>query len=130
VGEILIGLSGNSVLNRKEALEAAFRSLSKRERRIIEESDNQKKFQEEYAVRSKANQLDKMPPALLADVKGIVARVEKEKLYRGKGGEIMREGVCHLIYSMSVAKLDFGGKELLALFMTVVENLKHPNIEI
>lgn len=39
VGEILIGLSGNSVINRKEVLERAYRTLSLKERKIIEDSE-------------------------------------------------------------------------------------------
>jgi hypothetical protein len=39
VGEILIGLSGNSVINRREVLEKAFKSLSLKERNLIQDSD-------------------------------------------------------------------------------------------
>lgn len=55
-------------------------------------------------------------------VKGIVAQVEKLRLYRGLGGEIMRAGVCHLIYSMSLSKLEFDEKERWQLFKTLQEN--------
>ena len=48
VGEILIGLSGNSSLNRREVLERAYKTLSLKERKMIEESDNQSKFKELY----------------------------------------------------------------------------------
>lgn len=44
IGEILIGLSGNSAMNRREALEAAFKSLSLKERKLILESDHKTKF--------------------------------------------------------------------------------------
>jgi hypothetical protein len=44
VGEIMIGLSGNSIINRKEVLEKAFKSLSLKERKIISDSENQAKF--------------------------------------------------------------------------------------
>ena len=39
VGEILIGLSGNSSINRKEVLEKAFKTLSLKERKIIQDSE-------------------------------------------------------------------------------------------
>jgi len=39
----------------------------------------------------------------LNKVKTIIDRVEKERLYKGKGGEIMRAGVCHLIHSIATA---------------------------
>jgi hypothetical protein len=35
VGEILIGLSGNSSINRKDVLERAYKTLSIKERKII-----------------------------------------------------------------------------------------------
>jgi hypothetical protein len=44
VGEILIGLSGNSNINRKDVLEKAFKTLSLKERKIIQDSDQQSKF--------------------------------------------------------------------------------------
>ena len=41
VSEILIGLSGNSVVHRQKVLEKAFRTLSLKERNLIkEETDN------------------------------------------------------------------------------------------
>jgi hypothetical protein len=40
VGEILIGLSGNSHINRKDVLERSFRSLSLKERKLIEDSES------------------------------------------------------------------------------------------
>ena len=38
---------------------------------------------------------------ILNRVKTLVSEIEKQRLYRGKGGEIMRSGVCHLIHSLS-----------------------------
>lgn len=48
VGEILIGLSGNSIINRKEVLEKAFKTLSLKERNIIQDSENQSAFKKSY----------------------------------------------------------------------------------
>jgi len=48
VGEILIGISGNCHLNRKNVLERAYKSLSIKERKIISQSDNQPKFKDVY----------------------------------------------------------------------------------
>ena len=63
-------------------------------------------------------------------VKGIITRIEKERLYKGKGGEIMRGGVCHLIFSVSIAGLRLDGALLQQFFNTMIENFKHPNQEI
>lgn len=38
---------------------------------------------------------------ILSRVRTLVTEIEAQKLYRGKGGEIMRSGVCHLIHSLS-----------------------------
>lgn len=44
VGEVLIGLAGHSVTNRRENIEKVFSSLSKKERDLIEDSEQKKAF--------------------------------------------------------------------------------------
>lgn len=66
----------------------------------------------------------------LTAVRGIIRKIEKERLYKGKGGEIMRAGVCHLIHSMSVAGISLDEQLQTELFATMLENFKHPNAEI
>jgi len=63
----------------------------------------------------------------LEKVRTIIQRVEKERLYKGKGGEIMRAGVCHLIHSISTSKIKLSVKLSHTLLKTMLENLKHPN---
>ena len=59
VSEIIIGLSGNSILNRKTALDRAFRTLSLKERNLIkEETGNQKEFRIMYEGISAKDYLD------------------------------------------------------------------------
>lgn len=38
-------------------------------------------------------------------VLGIIQNAEKGGLYNGKGAEIMRMGVCHLINAISIANI-------------------------
>ena len=64
---------------------------------------------------------------ILNRVKTLVSEIEKQRLYRGKGGEIMRSGVCHLIHSLSQARIQFDESELRQFFATLKENLRHPN---
>jgi hypothetical protein len=71
-----------------------------------------------------------MTTELLEKLKNVIPRIEKEKLYRGLGGEIMRIGVCHYIYSLSLAKIPFDIKEQMSLLAVVIENLKHPSLDI
>jgi len=134
VSEIIIGLSGNSVQHRRQVLENAFKSLSLKERNIIrEETDNQKKFSQLYDEISNKNQLDACMPGdsdIRVKVTTLVYEVESKGLHKGKGGEIMRGGICHLINSLSQAKLDFSQEQLQHFFETLKENLRHPNQEI
>ena len=130
VSEIIIGLSGNSVVHRQQVLEKAFRTLSLKERNLIkEETDNQKRFTAHYDEISAKNLLAECMPAdseILNRVRTLVSEIEKQRLYRGKGGEIMRAGVCHLIHSLSQAGVDFDETELRQFFATLKENLRHP----
>ncbi len=128
VGEILIGLGGKSVINRMEVLEASFKALSHRERNILEDSEYRKDFQKRYAEIHGKNNLAVLGEETLKDVQGIIEKVEKQRLYRGKGGEIMRIGVCHLLYSMAIAQIPFNEKDLSLHFKALSENFKHPNI--
>ncbi|XP_058084985.1 tubulin-folding cofactor D [Magnolia sinica] len=63
-------------------------------------------------------------------VAGIIPAIEKARLYRGKGGEIMRSSVSRLIECMSVARVFLPEKIKRTLLDTVSENLKHPNAQI
>ena len=120
----MIGLSGNSVINRREVLEKAFKSLSLKERNLIQDSD-QSSFKVFYQKASTENHLPTVIPEgseELESVRSIVQRVEKEGLYKGKGGEIMRTGVCHLIYSISTAKIPLEESTQQILLKTLIEN--------
>lgn len=48
---------------------------------------------------------------LLLDIAELVAKIEKERLYRGKGGEIMREAAARLIECISTAKIKLSVKQ-------------------
>ena len=104
VSEILIGLSGNSIRNRDMLLDEAYKTLGKRERNIIADSENKTAFKKIYEDLSTKNHIEtSLDSETLTAVRGIVNKIVKERLFKGKGGEIMRCGVCHLINSMSVA---------------------------
>lgn len=57
-------------------------------------------------------------------------QIEEQKLYKGKGGEIIRGAVCHLIHCLCMAGINYTEKELQQIFQTLKENFKHPNQEI
>lgn len=60
----------------------------------------------------------------------IVPAIEKARLYRGKGGEIMRSAVSRFIECMSLACVCVTEKIKQSLLDTVNENLRHPNSQI
>lgn len=63
-------------------------------------------------------------------IAGIVPAIEKARLYRGKGGEIMRSAVSRFIECISQAQISLTEKIKRSLLDTLNENLKHPNSQI
>ncbi|KAL8555073.1 hypothetical protein ACS0TY_003029 [Phlomoides rotata] len=63
-------------------------------------------------------------------IAGIVPSIEKARLYRGKGGEIMRLAVSRFIECISQAQVSLTEKIKRSLLDTLNENLKHPNSHI
>nr|CAB3494231.1 unnamed protein product [Digitaria exilis] len=61
---------------------------------------------------------------------GIVPAIEKARLYRGKGGEIMRSAVSRFISCISIAGISMNEKIKKSLLETLNENLRHPNSQI
>lgn len=58
---------------------------------------------------------------------GIVPSIERARLYRGKGGEIMRAAVSRLIECEALVGIPLSPKIQKGLLDTINENLKHPN---
>ncbi|KAI9181097.1 hypothetical protein LWI28_011410 [Acer negundo] len=72
--------------------------------------------------------------ALSADIQkrvaGVVPGIEKARLYRGKGGEMMRSAVSRFIECVSLSHLSLPEKTKRSLLDTLNENLRHPNSQI
>ncbi|CAN6460921.1 unnamed protein product [Victoria cruziana] len=60
-------------------------------------------------------------------ISNIVPAIEKARLYRGKGGEIMRSAVSRFIECTSLSMISLCDKTKSCLLDIVNENLKHPN---
>ena len=54
---------------------------------------------------------DELPDEHLADLSELVVKLEKLRLYRGRGGEIMRAAVCRYIECLSIARIPLTVKE-------------------
>nr|XP_009782677.1 PREDICTED: tubulin-folding cofactor D isoform X2 [Nicotiana sylvestris] len=71
-----------------------------------------------------------LSPDLQNQVAGVVPGIEKARLYRGKGGEIMRSAVSRFIECISLALVQLTDKIKRSLLDTLHENLRHPNSQI
>lgn len=63
-------------------------------------------------------------------IAGVVPAIDKARLYRGKGGEIMRSAVSRFIECISIAQISLTEKIKRSLLDTLNENLRHPNSHI
>ena len=52
-----------------------------------------------------------LPDDVLAELSELVAKLEKLRLYRGRGGEIMRAAVCRYIECISIAGIPLTVKQ-------------------
>jgi len=64
---------------------------------------------------------------LIASISDLVFAIEKARLYRGRGGEIMRAAVSRLIECMALAQVPMNVKQQIGLLDSLDANLKHPN---
>ncbi|KAL4336004.1 hypothetical protein GQ457_07G015330 [Hibiscus cannabinus] len=71
-----------------------------------------------------------LPSDKQRQVSGIVPAIEKARLYRGKGGEIMRAAVSRFIECISFSRLPMPEKVKRSLIDTLNENMRHPNSQI
>jgi len=69
----------------------------------------------------------KLPPALADQVRNVVVKAEQALAYRGRGGEMVRAAMCHLIACQCAADHALSRKAALRMLQTVDECLRHPN---
>lgn len=77
--------------------------------------------------------VDMAPPlgdALLKDIRNLVPRLEKARLYRGRGGEIMRGAACRVIEAIALARHPLTRRAQMRLLDTIDECVKHPTVAI
>jgi len=68
--------------------------------------------------------------ALIKDIAPVVANIEKARLYRGKGGEVMRIAVSHFIQCVSRTRFLLLPVRIKQYLSTLMENIKHPRDDI
>lgn len=77
-----------------------------------------------------------LPPAAAAAVAGCVPSLEKAKLFRGKGGEILRAAACGLLAATAETRVPLGESDaaeqaaVSALLASLLEALRNPVAEV
>ena len=79
---------------------------------------------------SETNHLSALSPSDLEKLKSLVAKIEKKRLYRGRGGEIMRSAVCRLVECISISQVQLAVKEQVRLLDSVDASIPHPSDKI
>ena len=67
-----------------------------------------------------------LPTELVEEISALVPKLDKSRLFRGKGGELLRSASCTLIEHIARAQLDFNIKTKVALVEFLNENLRNP----
>lgn len=68
-----------------------------------------------------------LPEELSASIVGVVANIEKGRLFRGTGGALIREAVCCLIKSIARARLSLSVKVQVSYVESLNEHLRQPH---
>lgn len=68
-----------------------------------------------------------LPSDLLESMVQLVPQIDKARLYRGKGGELLRQASCHLIENLAACAVQIPLKTQVSLVECLNENLKQPH---
>lgn len=60
----------------------------------------------------------------------LVGEIDKRRLYRGRGGEIMRSATCRLVECLAISKLPVAVKDQVKMLDTVDASISHPSGEV
>ncbi|KAL4443777.1 hypothetical protein ABPG75_011514 [Micractinium tetrahymenae] len=71
-----------------------------------------------------------LPPELEAAAAEVIPSIERGRLTRGKGGEVMRSAICRLAETAAAAGLPLSSEQQQCLLAQLRENMRHPAPEI
>ncbi|CAM9179699.1 unnamed protein product [Scytosiphon promiscuus] len=66
-----------------------------------------------------------LPTETVTGLLGVVPALEKARLYRGRGGELMRQAACRVVECLALTKPDVVIKTQLRLLDSIHESLRH-----
>lgn len=81
------------------------KSFTKNDQKLMKAGEYRTQFSNEFQILKNINHLSLIPSELLEPILNIIHTIEHKKLFRGKGGEIMRISICRLIESFSIAEI-------------------------
>jgi hypothetical protein len=134
IGNILLGLNGKwdfyhkSRINRNQMLN----SLSNKDRKILADSDYRKQFEKYYDNIKYIDNLEYLTnkKELTREILDLVKKIDEAKLYRGKGSEIMRNGVNDFIKLFSEVKLDINEDDFIYFHDILLDNIRQSKNDI
>jgi tubulin-specific chaperone D len=92
---------------------------------LIKDSDNRRYFKDIYRKLQLKNNLNLISNEILTSIKEVVPNIEKKRLYRGKGGQIIRIGVCRYLECLSKSKIGLTQGQILKIQETLNECISH-----
>mmetsp|Transcript_4041 Transcript_4041/g.3867 ORF Transcript_4041/g.3867 Transcript_4041/m.3867 type:complete len:1193 (-) Transcript_4041:55-3633(-) len=139
VGEIIVGLAGRSALNNdpktiekmmyKHSVNYYMLKSSEEaldgDKAILKDSENSRVFKEYYKKLQGVSHLDLIPTQLFNQVKEIVPTIEKKRLYRGKGGQIIRISVSRFCECLAKSSIVLSGNLIIKIQETLNESVMH-----
>ena len=134
IGNILLGLNGKwdfyhkSRINRNQMIN----SLSNKDRKILADSDYRKQFEKFYDNIKYINNIEYLTSKkeLTREIIELVKKIDEAKLYRGKGSEIMRNGVNDFIKLFSEVKLPINEDDFIYFHDILIDNIRQSKNDI
>jgi len=129
ISDILCGLRGRSAMHnlKNEMKDSVFlRNLNKKQRKLIKAGEYMQKFRGFFEKKSIENQMDLIEKEVLQDILEVLPKIDKARLFRGKGGEIMRIAACRLIEGIAIAEIKLS-EPLQKKYLEILDDcLKNP----
>lgn len=131
LADLFLGLKGLGHLHRAQLnnhlrTSAFFKSLSHNEKKLVQAGEYRLIFQKQYESIQNTDSVDKITPKDKEELIQIVDYIEKKRLFRGKGGELMRVGVCRLIESIAISRLPLNDSAVVRYFKSLDECIRNP----
>ena len=134
IGYILLGLNGKWDFYHKARItrKKMMTGLSAKEKKIMEDSENRKKFDEKYDAIKYIDHINLLlsNKELTSNIIGIIKKLDEAKLYRGKGNELMREGVNSFISLISEVKLPLQSEDFIFYHEILIDNIRQIKVQI